>query len=143
MSRALWEMKPTQPLLKQNGKSIDVDSLAELCLERYLDNFTIDICISHYVANSANASIGTMLLPTDAWDWMKCGDRNFIKEKIKASPLCQPDNISQLLIPLHMKGCHWGLIYVNIASSEICFDDGLGKQPAPIFCILVIAKILS
>jgi len=60
---------------------------------------------------------------------MQVNDKAFklAQLKARASRIVAFDNVQQILVPVFMVN-HWGLVYVNLASQLLYFDDGLTSQ---------------
>lgn len=130
LQSVLWNLPVTSTILRFCRKSIDVISFSDLAEERYIDSFVIDVCVGKFVAESiAQGQNDTISFPTEFFQWMMVKDKPFkIKElKAHASQIAQLDNLQQILVPVFMVN-HWGLIYVDLASQMLYFDDGLTSQ---------------
>jgi len=52
-----------------------------------------------------------------------------LREKVEQ--LATGDDLHQILVPVYMPN-YWGLIFVDLASQEMYFDDGLTSAVTPI-----------
>ena len=99
-------------------KAIDTTSLSALCGERYLDNMTIDVCLLRYQWES-NESDGSpsLYFPVTTWDWVGTGDLEYLATQLQEYVVISKADvasIAQILVPVHLSGCHWGLVYVDL-----------------------------
>ena len=127
LQEVLWNRPTSSPILRFDRKSIDVISFCDLAEERYIDSFVIDVCISKYIEESTICGKeDTMYFPTEFLQWMQVNDKAFKIRNLKARALqvARFDNLKQILVPIFMVN-HWGLIYINLTSGLLCFDDGL------------------
>ena len=46
-------------------------------------------------------------------------------------------------MPVHLAGCHWGLMVIDVASQEFYFDDGMRFNPPPIDLAVAVMKSLE
>ena len=134
LQNTLWHHPASSPILKYGKKGLDATSFSDLVEERYIDSFVIDICISKFLDESrVNGKSVTVYLPTEFYDWMSSGDKKFqqLQLREKVEQLANGDDLQQILVPVYMPN-HWGLIFVDLASQEIYFDDGLMSAVTPI-----------
>lgn len=68
-------------------------------------------------------------MPTEFFQWMQVNDKAFklAQLKARASRIVTFNSVQQILVPVFMVN-HWGLVYVNLASQLLYFDDGLTSQ---------------
>jgi hypothetical protein len=125
IGKALWHKSPTTVIFKHGAKAIDVESFSYLALERYIDNMTIDICIEQFLKLAyESGKKDTLYLPSEVWQWLTC-DNDFLYQKIESLHMKLEDQkLKQGLAPVHMTN-HWGLVYVEVESKTMYFDDGL------------------
>jgi len=130
LQSVLWNRPTTSSVLRFDPKSIDVISFCDLAEERYIDSFVIDVCIGKYIEESTTQGReDTLHFPTEFFQWMQVNDKAFklAQLKARASRIVAFDNVQQILVPVFMVN-HWGLVYVNLASQLLYFDDGLTSQ---------------
>jgi hypothetical protein len=126
----LWNNSLTTTVLQAGHKSIDVSSFSTLVKERYLDNFVIDTIITKY--NQECKSGTTLYLPSEVHTWLKSDDKQFIIDKLAlVLNSLTIIKLSQILLPLHMNDCHWGLIAIDLINQKIYFDDGYRLKTEP------------
>lgn len=88
------------------------------------------MCIDKYIEESTTQGREeTLHLPTEFFQWMQVNDNAFKMAQLKAraSRRIKFNNVQQILVPVFMVN-HWGLIYVNLASQLLYFDDGLTSE---------------
>ena len=125
-------------------KCIDVTSFADLALERYIDNFVIDISIRKYLEEAwMIGNDNTLYFPCEVYDWLNAADITFKKKRLArvTSLLTNFNTLQQLIVPVHMPN-HWGLMYIDLSSKEMYFDDGL-RCVSPLSALLAIKDILE
>lgn len=125
IKRALWHTNSGKPILRLNGKCIDPLNYSDLVEERYLDNFTIDICIGMYMRESERHGklCNSVYFPSEFFCWMTSKNKIFKLNKLSSRIIPQ---FTQILIPIHFENAeHWGLVYINLSSKQIMFDDGM------------------
>ena len=130
LQSVLWNRPTTSSVLRFGPKSIDVISFCDLAEERYIDSFVIDVCIGKYIEESnTQGRQDTLHLPTEFFQWMQVNDKAFklAQLKARASRIVTFNSVQQILVPVFMVN-HWGLVYVNLASQLLYFDDGLTSQ---------------
>ena len=130
LQSVLWNRPTTSSVLRFGPKSIDVISFCDLAEERYIDSFVIDVCIGKYIEESnAQGREDTLHLPTEFFQWMQVNEEAFKQEQLKAraSRIVTFNSVQQILVPVFMVN-HWGLVYVNLGSQLLYFDDGLTSQ---------------
>lgn len=129
--KALWHTESHQAILKFQRKSVDSLNFAELVEERYLDNFVIDICIGKCLEEArSNGNNTTVYLPSEFFTWMTSDVKSFKSRKLmRLVQQTNPTEMSQILAPVHFPTRnHWGMIYVDLLSKSIFFDDGMKFQ---------------
>jgi len=64
---------------------------------------------------------------------MKRSDKKFIldntEQAIIESKVHATENVHLMVVPVHMNGCHWGLVVVDFLNARLLFDDGMKWQP--------------
>ena len=133
LQNILWNSPTRIPLLRSGQKVIDIISFSDLCEERYIDCFLVDVCISKFVEEARiQGGDETLFLPTDFFQWMQTDDRTFKLSQLtaKTSQMSKFNDLKQILIPVYMVN-HWGLIYLDLANQELYFDDGLASHVPP------------
>jgi len=88
------------------------------------------VCIGKYIEESTTqGKEDTLHLPTEFFQWMQVNDKAFKLAQLKARASCIGtfNNVQQILVPVFMVN-HWGLVYVNLGSQLLYFDDGLTSQ---------------
>lgn len=85
LKNGLWNLPSSHPLLRFENRCIDALSLSYLVEERYLDNFTIDVCIGKMIDQSNIKS--TLYLPTEFYTWMENNDRDFKERQLQRQAL--------------------------------------------------------
>ena len=74
--------------------------------------------------------------------WASSGDCNFLQSKLKPFISERVQNqIHWLLTPVLVNNNHWGLLCLNMVSSQAYFDDGLKVNPTMNICDII--QILS
>lgn len=129
LETVLWNQPVTNTVLRFHQKAIDVLSFCDLAEERYIDSFIIDVCIGKFIEESTTqGKEDTIFFPTEFFQWMQASDKAFKLRKLEASisQVARPDNLLQILVPVFMVN-HWGLIYINLGSERLYFDDGLAS----------------
>jgi hypothetical protein len=101
LDNVLWHTSPNHPIVSLGNKFIDVLSFSDLIDERYIDNFTIDICIGKFL-ESNNTS--TLYLPSEFHTWMEIDDKDFLIEQLRKQTVLVGDiqDLTQILVPVHM-----------------------------------------
>jgi len=131
ITKMLWDSNITATILSSGAKSIDVASFATLANERYLDNFIINFVILKYLQDQDDMQI--IYLPSEAFTWLKSSDKKFIVDNIEQaiieSKVHATGNVQLMVVPVHMNGCHWGLVVVDFLNARLLFDDGMKWQP--------------
>ena len=61
---------------------------------------------------------------------------NLLQLRERVEQLAYSDDLQQILVPVYMPN-HWGLIFVDLASQEMYFDDGLMSAVTPIAVIRI------
>lgn len=118
----LHNRKPQETIIKHNGLSIDTHSLSTIACERYVDNFVIDVCLQKYCEGKHKY----LCLPTHAFQWVKHDHNSFLKKKvIDWVGECSTSEVQIVFAPVHLNGCHWGLIVVDLTRKRCYFDDGM------------------
>ena len=126
----LWNKPSSSPVLHCNQKALDVISFSDLCEERYIDSFVVDVCIGKYIEEAAltHGQDDTLYLPTEFYQWMEMDDKAFKLRQLaaKASQIARFQYLKQILVPVFM-GNHWGLVYADLVNQQLYFDDGLAS----------------
>ena len=133
LQNVLWNRPTSFPVLRSGQKVIDVISFSDLCEERYVDSFVVDVCIQKYVEEACiQGKDDTLFLPTDFFQWMETNDKTFKLSQLAAmaSQITRFEDLKQVLIPVFMAN-HWGLIYTDLANQQLYFDDGLASCVPP------------
>ena len=137
LQSTLWNEPTSKIVLKcRDGKAIDIISFSDLCGERYIDSFVLDVCISKYVEEACKKGSNLSLhFPSELFCWMESTDKRFKLEQIAAranSQMARIDNMQQILVPVFMSAIkHWGLVYVDLTNQQLYFDDGLKQTVSP------------
>ena len=116
----LHTRRQQETILKANNISLDTESLSTVALERYLDNFIIDVCLQKYSANYQNS----ICLPCHAWQWVE-QDNQFLEDKTRNWVRHISEHIRFVFLPVNFNNSHWGLIACDLAQQSCYFVDGL------------------
>jgi hypothetical protein len=129
IEKTLLDSKPCDQVLAIGDIIVDVHDLSTLVGERYLTGFIIDIACLKY-KETAKHGIYNVYLPSFFQNWASAGDAEYLKNKILQ--YVQPEDIVRVhwvLTPIHVAGAHWGLLCINLKTSQIFYDDGLHWNP--------------
>lgn len=139
----LWNNNMSAVICRHHHKIIDVEAFQAFPLERYLDNMSIDVCISHYLEKSST-KVSTLYVPFEAWTWINALSDNELCDNLKK--LLQDidsDSIEQVIMIVHFQTKqHWGLIVAQIEGHVLYFDDGYNSKP-PRFALRGMCRILN
>ena len=136
----LWHRSPSYVISREDGKIIDVEAFTTLAMERYLDNMTIDVCISKY----ASGSHFSLYLPFEVWTWLTALKHEQLCQRFSAQLLHKDGNtLEQVLALVHFSTfAHWGLLFIDLRAEQLYFDDGHHCPPEP-FVIEGAKKMLD
>ena len=114
----LWDRWTSESILKTGWKSLDVSSFSTLVGERYLDNFVIDVTIWHYLQDCQVHS-KALYLPSETHTWLETNNCQFIQRKLEELiTSTKEEELELILCPLHMNESHWGLIVMDLGSTQ-------------------------
>ena len=139
---ALLSLCPSEEFVSLGNRSMDATDFSNLAGERYVDGYTIDIaCLNAIRQSNRRGSI--IYLPSHTPIWAASGTR-FLKEKLSqfvhvaSSPL-------KIICPIHVGGCHWGLLYIDVEQMVAYYDDGMKIDPPQNICLVAnnIVKVLE
>ena len=84
-----------------------------------------------------------MYFPTEVFLWLKSRDKTFIHKQLAdiISRSSDGDTLQQILLHVHMPN-HWGLVFIDLLKSALCFDDGL-KTKVPFSLLSTIKQLLD
>lgn len=138
----LFNSKPQEEVLRFGNIIIDVNDVSTLVGERYLTGFVIDGACLKYCEEAQASGAQSLFLPSLVQTWASSGDRNFLCSKLKPFISARVQNqIQWLLTPILVNNNHWGLLCLNMVSSQAYFDDGLKVNPPMNICAII--QILS
>lgn len=138
----LFNSKPQEEVLRFGNIIIDVNDVSTLVGERYLTGFVIDGACLKYCEEAQASGAQSLFLPSLVQTWASSGDCNFLCSKLKPFISSRVQNqIQWLLTPILVNNNHWGLLCLNMVSSQAYFDDGLKVNPPVNIC--AISQILS
>ena len=85
----------------------------------------------------------TLYFPSGVYEGIKTSNKVFKQAKLtkEISQLNNVCNLKQIVAPVHMPN-HWGLVYVDLASINMYFDDGLAL-PVPCTVYPAVKELLD
>ena len=123
----IWDYHIDFNVSKVKDMNIKVGHLVCLCSERYLNDEIVDAAMYKFWDTSKEKD-QTMCLTTYTCSYLSksgSGDNISKKNLLRLMQSCMPLNIKQILIPVHVSNCHWGLARIQIPTKVIYFDDSL------------------
>lgn len=142
--QVLGNNPPDECVAKHKEFVISVNSLAYFVEERYLDNFSIDFMLAKY-RSTLDKARSVICLPSYFKD-MACGssvDNDRLASIFKSHKNdCKSDKLRFVFLPIHMCGCHWGLVVIDVYHQLCYFDDGM-KYRAPSEASKIVRIVLK
>ena len=122
-----------RPLLTYQETEIYPHNLCTLVGERSVDSEIINFFFTKF--NQTGNGI-TLSLPSTTVPWLVISADEESRQtsvtslrKILMACCKYLSSLQQILIPLHTKSSHWGLVRVNLQAKTIGFDEGLRWKP--------------
>jgi hypothetical protein len=119
-------------VLKYEHLSLDATDVSSLVGERYISGFCISVvCLKYLEEARQQGCTGFVFLPTTAQTWISSiATLQAIEDKIgKFLDFEDLKNLTLVLIPIHVRQCHWGLLCLDVCSKKLFYDDGLHWAP--------------
>ena len=138
----LNDFNPNHVVNKEGDRSVTVQAMSYLAMERYIDDTVIDFFLSRYQKTS-HPSGSVLCLPSHAVTWIETHDEDFIQQCFQeVVKEVDPLILRLIVIPINISNAHWGLIAINIKDNTAFFDDGLSWCPPTISHVHATVKAL-
>ncbi|XP_031560199.1 uncharacterized protein LOC116296333 [Actinia tenebrosa] len=132
IKNVLGNLRPEQTVLKHDHLNLDATDVSSLVGERYVSGFCLSVvCLKFLEEVKLHGNTGVVFLPTLTQMWiLSLATSKELREKlINYIAIEDLRNLSLVLLPLHVKQCHWGLLCLDVGSKKLFYDDGLHWAP--------------
>lgn len=124
----LLSLRPSEEFLNIDGSFIDAKDFSNLACDRYVDGYTIDMSCRLFLKKRTQIST-TAYLASHTLTWATAGYQ-FLNGKV--APLIEIqriDTLEKFICPVHVDGCHWGILCIDFVQDIAYYDDGMHMEP--------------